>query len=127
MGSVFSQPFGVGYYKLALALINIILLPINPMPSATYAELAREVARRSWKNVRNLLMHGSMVALSYTLIIAAGILLAGKLFIQLAYGADYLPAYPPLLILTLGFLVANTFYWQRVALLAFDCRIFLPL
>ena len=121
----FRNPVEVGYYKLALALINIILLPINPMPSATYAELAREVARRQWKNVRDLLTHGSMVALSYTLIIAAGILLVGKPFIQLAYGVEFLPAYPALLILTLGFLAANTFYWQRVALLAFGLPHFL--
>jgi O-antigen/teichoic acid export membrane protein len=50
-----------------------------------------------------------------------------QFFIQLAYGKDYLPAFPALLILTFGFLVANSVYWQRVALLAFGLPHFLTL
>ena len=42
----------------------------------------------------------------------------GKLLIARLYGADFLPAYPALVILMVGFLVANTFYWNRIALLS---------
>jgi O-antigen/teichoic acid export membrane protein len=34
------------------------------------------------------------------------------------YAPEFLPAYPALLILLAGLLVANTFYWNRTALLA---------
>jgi len=42
----------------------------------------------------------------------------GRPLIRILYTPEYLPAYPALLILLAGFLVANTFYWNRIALLA---------
>jgi O-antigen/teichoic acid export membrane protein len=42
----------------------------------------------------------------------------GSLIIALVYTPQFLPAYPALVTLLAGLLVANTFYWRRVALLA---------
>jgi O-antigen/teichoic acid export membrane protein len=42
----------------------------------------------------------------------------GRPLINFFYTADFLPAYPALLILLVGFLFANTFFWNRTALLA---------
>ncbi|MFU8772909.1 MAG: hypothetical protein ACNA8H_10885, partial [Anaerolineales bacterium] len=47
-----------------------------------------------------------------------GLLLFGRPLIRFFYGGEFLPAFPALLILLVGFLVANTFYWNRTALLA---------
>jgi O-antigen/teichoic acid export membrane protein len=46
------------------------------------------------------------------------LIILGKPLIAWLYTPQFLPAYPALLILLLGYLAANTFYWRRSALLA---------
>ncbi|OGO40938.1 MAG: hypothetical protein A2W36_00760 [Chloroflexi bacterium RBG_16_58_14] len=116
--SLLRSPVEAGYYKVALALANLVQLPISPLPQATYPELSREVARHNWGNVRYILRQGSILAGSYTLAVSLGLLLLGRPLLSFLYTPQYLPAYPALLILLAGYLVANTFYWNRVALLA---------
>jgi O-antigen/teichoic acid export membrane protein len=111
-------PTESGYYKLALALANLAQMPVAPMPQATYPELSREVARKHWSNVRYVLRQGSILAGSYTLLVSLVLVFLGPPIIRYVYAPEYLPAYPALLILLAGYFVANTFYWNRVALLA---------
>jgi len=107
-----------GYYKLALTLANLVQMPVSPMTQATYPELSREVARKNWSNVRTVLRQGSYLAGGYTLAATLGLLLFGKPLIRFFYKPEFLPAFPALVILLTGFLVLNTFYWSRSALLA---------
>jgi len=116
--SFLRNPIETGYYKLALSLANLVQMPISPLPQTTYAELTRAVARHEWQNVRNLVKHGSFLAGGYTLAAAIGLWLLGKPLINTFYTGQYLPAYPALMILLAGFLIANTFYWHRAGLLA---------
>ncbi len=116
--SFFRGPVEAGYYKQAIALANLVLLPISPLPQATFPEIAREVGRRQWANVREVLRKGSLLAAAYTFPAVLGLALLGRPLIRWLYGAEFLPAYPALLILLLGLLAANTFYWNRAALLA---------
>lgn len=116
--SFFRDPVETGYYRLALTLANLVQMPVSPLPQATYPELSREVARKNWNNVRYVLRQGSMMAGSYTLAAALVLFLFGQPIIHWLYTAEFLPAYPALLILLIGFLIANTFYWNRTALLA---------
>ena len=115
---LFRNPAEAGYYKQALALINLVQMPVSPLPQATYPELSREVARKNWGNVRYVLRQGSFLAGSFTLAASLFLLVFGRPIIRLLYTSVYLPAYPALLILLAGFLFANTFYWNRTALLA---------
>jgi O-antigen/teichoic acid export membrane protein len=109
--SFFRNPLETGYYKTALA--------ISPLPQATYPELSRQVARKDWAGMRTILRNGSTLAGGFTLAASIGLLLLGKPIILLLYkDPAFLPAYPALLILLAGYLVANTFYWARPALLA---------
>lgn len=117
--SLFRGPLEAGFYKTALAITNLIQLPISPLPQATYPELAREVTRKNWSNVRYILRQGSIWAGTFSLIVTILLALFGKQVILLLYkDPGFLPAYPALLILMTGFLIANTFYWNRIALLA---------
>ncbi|MGB9640385.1 MAG: lipopolysaccharide biosynthesis protein [Anaerolineales bacterium] len=116
--SFLRNPIETGYYKLALSLANLVQMPISPLPQTTYAELARAVAKHEWASVRQLVKHGSLLAGSYTLVTTLGLWLLGKPLIASFYTAQYLPAYPALMILLAGFLIANTFYWHRAGLLA---------
>ncbi len=56
---------------------------------------------------------------AFSLLVSLGLLVLGQQLILLLYNdPDFLPAYPALVILIPGFLIANTFFWNRVALLA---------
>lgn len=116
--SALRNPTEAGYYKLALLLANIAQLPVSPLPQATYPELSREVARKNWGNVRYILRQGSRLAFLYTAAAALFLFLFGRPLIRYLYRPEFLPAFPALLILLAGFLVANSFYWNRTALLA---------
>ena len=116
--SFFRSPLEAGFYKLALTLTNLVEMPVNPMPQATYPELSRQVARNGWRNVRAILRQGSLLVGGYTLVAVVGLALLGKPIIQYIYGAEFLPAFPALVILLVGYLAANTFYWRRIALLS---------
>ncbi|MFQ5615205.1 MAG: lipopolysaccharide biosynthesis protein, partial [Anaerolineales bacterium] len=114
------NPTEAGYYKQAIALANLVLIPIAPLPHVTYPELTREVARKAWDNVRYILKQGSRLAASYTGLATLGLVIFGRPLITLLYSPEFLPSYPALLILLVGLLVANTFYWNRTALLSLN-------
>jgi O-antigen/teichoic acid export membrane protein len=117
--SLFRPNEEVGFYKLALSLANVVQLPTSPLPQVTYPELSREVSRKNWKNVRYILRQGSLMAGGYALLATLVLAVLGKPLISLVYTKDFLPAYPALIILLLGYLVADIFYWRRIALLSF--------
>ena len=116
--SALTGPMQAGYYKLALSLANLIQLPISPLPQATYPELSREGAGGNWGNLRYILRQGSRMALAYSALAGIFLLIFGRPLIAFFYTPEFLPAYPALLILMVGLLVANTFYWNRIALLS---------
>jgi O-antigen/teichoic acid export membrane protein len=116
--SALSSPTQAGYYKLALSLANLVQLPVSPLPQATYPELSREVAGKRWDNVRLVLKQGSRMAFVYTFSAGLFLLIFGRPLIQIFYTPEFLPAYPALLILMAGMIFADTFYWNRIALLA---------
>ncbi|NPV85272.1 MAG: oligosaccharide flippase family protein [Anaerolineae bacterium] len=108
-----------GYYKFALALMNVILMPITPFITTTFPEITRSVAQKSWRRLRDLIQRTSMVAAAWTLACGVGILLLGNWVLTLLKNGEYLPSYPAILILLLGFGTANIFFWNRPLLLAF--------
>ncbi len=113
----FSTPLQVGYYKIAKAVVNILMMPITPLISTSYREVAREVANRQWENVRYLLRSGTMLAAAWTLPAAAGLVLFGRWVVGL-YGPEFLPvSYESLLILLVGVVAANILYWNQLVLL----------
>ena len=115
----FLSPFEVGLYKVALGVINLMLMPITPFISTTYPEISRSVADRSWAVLRRLLRRVTAIAGGVTGLLAGGIAVFGPVLILL-YGWEYLPAYPALLVLLVGYGSANIFFWNRTLLLAFN-------
>ena len=116
--SALTGPTGAGYYKLALSLANLIQLPVSPLPQATYPELSREVAAKKWGNMRYVLRQGSIMAFAYSALAGLFLLVFGRQLIAFFYTPEFLPSYPALLILMVGLLFANTFYWNRISLLS---------
>lgn len=116
--SLLRSPTEAGYYKLALALANMVQMPVEPLPQATYPELSRQVARQQWDSVRTILRQGSRIAGGYSLFAALFLVIFGQPLIRIVYSPEFLPSYPALVILLAGLLVANLFYWRRITLLA---------
>ena len=109
----------VGYFKLGLSIINLVTLPIDPFIWPTYAEITRTIAIRQWRKTRSLLKQVSTIAGAWTLAAAAAIALLGWWLIPLVYGPSASPAYPVVLILLIGYGIANIFNWNRPLMLAF--------
>ena len=112
-----ASPTAAGYYKVSLAILNILLIPVQPLISTTYRELAREIGARAWDNVRYLLRSGSMISLAYSIPAALFLGVFGPWVISL-WGAEFVPqSYGAMGILLLGVTFVNVFYWNRTTLL----------
>jgi O-antigen/teichoic acid export membrane protein len=108
----------VGYFKFALTLINVVMLPIEPFIWPTYAEITRTIAQHQWDATRKLLKQVSSIAGVWTLLTGGGLIALGWWFIPLVFGAKFAPSYPAIVILLVGYSCANIFNWNRPLLLA---------
>jgi len=115
----FLSPLAAGYYKIALAVVNMVVMPITPFISTTYPKISASVAGKKWEQLRSLLRRVTTISGAWTLAATAGLLVLGRWFIGLMYGAEYIPAHPILLVLLIGYGLANTCFWNRPLLLAF--------
>lgn len=115
--SFLRSPAEAGLFRVALSVINLVLLPVQPLIGTTYAEIARTVARRRWAETRGLLGKVSTLAGAWTLATAGGLAVFGSWLIGRVFGAEFAPAYPALLILLAGYGFANVFFWNRPLLL----------
>ena len=115
----FTTQAEVGYFKLALSLINLVMLPIEPFIWPTYAELTETVARAQWDTTKRLLRRVSTIAAAWTFAAGGALAAFGWWLIPFVYGKDAAPAYPATVILLLGFGFANILHWNRPLLLAF--------
>jgi O-antigen/teichoic acid export membrane protein len=108
-----------GYFKLGLSIINFVTLPIDPFIWPTYAEITRTIALRQWQRTRSLLIRVSSIAGIWTLAATVGIAALGWWLIPVVYGPTTAPVYPVVLILLVGYGIANILNWNRPLLLAF--------
>jgi O-antigen/teichoic acid export membrane protein len=108
----------VGYFRLALNLINLATLPIEPFIWPTYAEITRTIAERKWRETRLLLRRVSLLSAAWIALAGSGLALLGWWLIPLLYKPAALPAYPAVLILLVGYGFAAIFTWNRPLLLA---------
>jgi O-antigen/teichoic acid export membrane protein len=108
----------VGYFRLALTLINLATLPIEPFIWPTYAEITRTIAERKWHETRTLLRRVSLISAGWIALAGSGLALLGWWLIPFLYKPAALPAYPAVLILLIGYGFAAIFTWNRPLLLA---------
>lgn len=119
-----------GYFKVALAMINLVIMPINPFIATTYPEITRAISLKLWEPLKKLLRRVSLIAGGWTIAIAVGLSLLGNQILFTAwipwkghlssiYKLEYLPALPLILILLVGYGIANTFFWNWSLLLGF--------
>lgn len=116
--STLRSPGEAGYFRIALSIINLVMLPIEPFIAPTYAEIAQTIAQKDWALTRRLLKRVSVIAAIWTLPVATGLVLLGGWIVPLMYGVEYRPAYPALVLLLIGYGFANILHWNRPLLLA---------
>lgn len=108
----------VGYFRIALTLINLATLPIEPFIWPTYAEITRTVSERKWRETKTLLRRVSLLSAAWMAVSGSGLALLGWWLIPFLYQPAAFPAYPALLILLVGYGFASIFTWNRPLLLA---------
>ena len=127
--SYFFDTTVAGYFKVALAVINLVVMPITPFISTTFPEITRNVAKKQWSRLKQLLTRVTVISGTWTGAVAAGLFLLGRQLLFspwtlfgreiYIYKEAYGPAYNVLLVLLIGYGVANVFFWNRSLLLAF--------
>ncbi|MBM3137117.1 MAG: hypothetical protein FJZ98_02895 [Chloroflexi bacterium] len=111
------SPLAVGYAKTALAIINLVQVPITPFISTTYPEINTAVTHKDWTLLRRLLKRVTLISGTWTLGTSVGLVLFGRWLLSF-YGADFQPAYVPMLLFLAGLGFANIFFWNRPLLLS---------
>jgi O-antigen/teichoic acid export membrane protein len=107
-----------GYYIFALNIAKLLQQPILYLANTVYPELSREIARKRWQETKEILTRVSRLGVVYSLPIIALLAAAGKPIIAWLYEPKWLPAYPLMMILVLGFSFEGGLIWNRVAMLA---------
>lgn len=114
----FISDTALGYFRLATSLVNLVMLPIEPFIWPTYAEITKTIAQKQWDATRRLLRQVSLIGAAWTLLAGAGLATLGWRFIPSAYDVPAAPVIACVLILLIGYGVANTANWNRPLLLA---------
>jgi len=115
----------VGYYKLAFNLMNLMLMPITPLIVTTFPEISGAVTNKNWAQLRSLLRKTTIISAVWTISFGLGYLLFGRWILTIFRHGDFLPSYPVVWILLVGYGAANIFFWNRPLLLAFSKTNFL--
>ena len=108
----------VGYFRLALGLINYAILPIEPFIWPTYAEITRTITERKWRETKTLLRRVSLISAAWMIFAGGMLALTGWWLIPFLYKPQAVPVYPVVLILLIGYGFGSIFTWNRPLLLA---------
>ena len=112
------SPTAGGYYKLAMAIINFMMMPVDPLIKTSFPEISRAIAEKAWDRVNKLLFRLTTISTGITFGFTVMLVLFGRWGVSLVYGAKFLPALEPALFLLVGYGIANIFFWNRPLMLA---------
>ncbi len=114
---LFLSTEAAGYYKAAYAIVSLLSVPANPLILTTYPEFNRLIVQKSWARLKDFMRKVTGFSLLYNSAIAIGLIVFGKLVLRI-YGEEFVPAYPALLALLVGFVFNYIFFWNRPILLS---------
>lgn len=92
-------PVAAGLYRVAASLADSAQKPADLLAKAYYPEVVRMdlASKKPWK----LMLRGTVLATAIALLAALILLLAGRQLLDLMFGAEFVAAYPALLVLIL--------------------------
>jgi O-antigen/teichoic acid export membrane protein len=116
---LFTSTVQAGYYKFALAIMNVAYLPVTSLVTTTFPQISASVARHEWPSLSRLLRRTSLLVSGWTAATFLGLALLGPWLLAWMKDGAYLPSLPGMLILSLGMGIPNIFFWNRPLLLSF--------
>lgn len=116
--SFFLSPTAAGFYKTALSIVSMALLPIDPFIHTTFPEIAGRAGRRLWSELKELLRKITYISAIWTGAVALILGTLGWWLIPFVYGAEFTATTPAALILLVGYGAATIFYWNRPLVLS---------
>ncbi len=119
----FLNTAAAGLYKIAYGIVSYLSVPADPLILTVYPELNRLVVQKAWPRLRDFLRKVTTLSFAYNMLIALGLVVFGRWVLSI-YGADYVDAYPVLLVLLLGLVFNYILFWNRPLLLAFGLPTF---
>lgn len=105
----FVNPAQVGVFRVALASAALLGLPAAAANITVAPIVAKLAAAEDTAELRLTIAHTTVATFATTLLGGAIVAIAGRTLIKLAFGAEYLGAYEPLLILTAAQIVVAAF------------------
>lgn len=116
--SLFRSATEVGYYKLAISLVNLVAVPVSSISQSFYPEIVSLVKGQQIEKLRMLLARGSLLTLLWSVAASVGVGLGSLVAIPLLFGEEFLPAVPALAILLVGVAFSGALFWVYPTLLA---------
>jgi O-antigen/teichoic acid export membrane protein len=114
----FLDTTAVGYYRVAYTIVHFLAIPADPLIATTFPEINRFAVEKAWNKLKSFLKRITAFSFAYNLALGAGLILFGQLAISIYSGAEYLPAYPALVALTIGLVFNYILFWNRPLLLS---------
>jgi O-antigen/teichoic acid export membrane protein len=115
---LFLNTHAVGLYKVAMAVVGLMIIPITPFNFTAFPEITQSVVSKLWTQLRNLLRRITLLSVLWTVSVTLFMVFFGKWLIGI-YGPEFPQAFPTLLILLAGFGFSNIYFWNRSLLLSF--------
>ncbi|MCX6053503.1 MAG: oligosaccharide flippase family protein [Chloroflexi bacterium] len=122
-----SEPLLIGYflntqavalYKIAINVVNPLMIPISQFINTTFPEMTKSIVSKKWKELRRLLRGVTLISGAWTIVFFLIMLVLGPWILSF-WGGEYVAAYPTMMILIVGYGIANIFFWNRTLLLSF--------
>ena len=108
----------VALYKIAISIVNPLMIPVSQFINTTYPEMTKSIASRNWDDLRRLLRRVTLLSGSWTVLFFLVMLIFGPWILSI-WGKEFIPAYSTMMILIVGYGVSNIFFWNRTLLLSF--------
>jgi len=105
----FMNEVSVGYYAVAVILLQGILLIPNSIQKVTTPLIAGYSAGNDYQHIKSLIKKTMAKTFVVTAFLAGLIIIIGKFLIINLFSEDFLPAYLPLLILLIGYSIDAPF------------------
>lgn len=124
-GSLESQLIGfflnskaVGLFSIANSITVPLMTPISQFINTTYPEMTKSVAAKKWQELKRMLRRVTVISGSWTVFFFLLMVFLGPWILSF-WGADFVAAYPVMMLLMIGYSFSNIFFWNRSLLLSF--------
>ena len=120
---LFLNSEAAGLYKVAYTIVSLLSVPADPLILSVYPETNRLVVQGAWQRLKSLLRKVTALSFLYNAVLALGLILFGRWVLSI-FGAQYVAAYPVMLVLLVGLVFNYTLFWNRPLLLSFGLQAF---